>query len=491
MVTGSKYTAGGDGALLAVKQTKPTSTPYRTAGGDKSSFRAVLASRARDKIATNTARQRGATTQRQASQHESFHKDQNSEVGSIAETTQRKLNSQKADELTKEAVDQVKDAAILVPEKVAAEDKSDAEAAASAEAAALMAILSVDLVELEQLNATLSQDQAVSLEVKQALETMIDTLKLQIGNLVSGTAETAEVMPDLQADSQVDLTALKQLIADTANQFESFLQSDAATKASVDVKALDTLLSNLNGRIEKMFKTTRIEMPQQSATLENAVAVQSTAEQIANQTANNASDGDAANADTAKTQQPKVATESVNGFAEVVDESTAVSFEADRQMATQVEATQNLKQNQSTFKTAVFEQIKTAIEKDSATAGLADRSTMIVKLKPEALGKVELKIEVHNDNVIAKFNVASQMVKEAIESNFEDLRNSLKDKGFSDMAFDVNVNSGNGEEKRESFNQRQNKRQAINIPSDAEKGETSYIRSLSALIHETTFEHSI
>ena len=70
---------------------------------------------------------------------------------------------------------------------------------------------------------------------------------------------------------------------------------------------------------------------------------------------------------------------------------------------------------------------------------------IVIKLKPEELGKVELRLELYKDAIIAKFDVESQSVKEAIESNLKDLRSSLEQSGFSNMQFDVNVNSGEEE----------------------------------------------
>ncbi|MCK8058760.1 MULTISPECIES: flagellar hook-length control protein FliK [unclassified Fusibacter] len=136
---------------------------------------------------------------------------------------------------------------------------------------------------------------------------------------------------------------------------------------------------------------------------------------------------------------------------------------------------------------SVFEQVKSAIMKQSFKAG--DHSEMIIKLKPEELGKVELKIEVHKDSVIAKFNVASQMVKETIESSLSDLRNSLKDKGFSDMAFDVNVGKGKSEQNKQSGQQNARRQRHMLQSVSLEERDMTYVRSLTAMVGGTSFEH--
>lgn len=136
---------------------------------------------------------------------------------------------------------------------------------------------------------------------------------------------------------------------------------------------------------------------------------------------------------------------------------------------------------------AILDQIKEAMVKQPLKVG--EHSEMIIKLKPEELGKVELKIEVHKDSVIAKFEVASQMVKEAIESNLSDLKNSLKDKGFGDMSFDVNVakEKSNGHQQGSGHSKRG--RRSPGGIAQLEKIETQYQKSLVSLIGNSQFEH--
>lgn len=92
-----------------------------------------------------------------------------------------------------------------------------------------------------------------------------------------------------------------------------------------------------------------------------------------------------------------------------------------------------------------------------------DISEMIIKLKPDNLGKLSMKIVIDRGMLVAKFDVESQMVKEAIESNLEDLRNALKDKGFEIQEFDVSVNkdSDQSESQFGYFNKRQKKKMSI------------------------------
>ncbi len=145
----------------------------------------------------------------------------------------------------------------------------------------------------------------------------------------------------------------------------------------------------------------------------------------------------------------------------------------------------NLKAN---MKTEVFEQIKNHIAKQSMKE---DRSEMLIRLRPEELGKVELKIEVHKDQVIAKMNVASQMVKEAIEANLSDLKSSLKDKGFDVQGFDVNVNDNSqGENSESSSNTRTNRgRGMLHVEESLEGVTEMYVKTLEGLEQGSTLEY--
>lgn len=76
---------------------------------------------------------------------------------------------------------------------------------------------------------------------------------------------------------------------------------------------------------------------------------------------------------------------------------------------------------------------------------------MIMKLEPESLGKLNLKLVVENGLITAKFVAESQQVKEVLESNFNKLKDALQEKGITVQGFSVSVgqegtsfNSGQG-----------------------------------------------
>ena len=66
---------------------------------------------------------------------------------------------------------------------------------------------------------------------------------------------------------------------------------------------------------------------------------------------------------------------------------------------------------------------------------------MIIKLKPDHLGKVTVEIAVENGSVTAKFLAESEKVKEILESNMQDLKDHLAKQGM--VVQDLSVSVGN------------------------------------------------
>ncbi len=71
-------------------------------------------------------------------------------------------------------------------------------------------------------------------------------------------------------------------------------------------------------------------------------------------------------------------------------------------------------------------------------------SEMEVNLKPEHLGKLQLKVTIENEVVTAKFVAESQQVKEIIESNLGQLKRNLQDNGMQVDAIMVSVGNHQG-----------------------------------------------
>ncbi len=94
-----------------------------------------------------------------------------------------------------------------------------------------------------------------------------------------------------------------------------------------------------------------------------------------------------------------------------------------------------------------------------------DKSEMVIDLKPDHLGKLSLKVVTERGAVVAKFLAESEQVKAAIESNMDNLKESLTKQGFSIQGFSVSVR----QDSRKSFDQGREFSQNSNKSNKAEK----------------------
>ena len=108
-------------------------------------------------------------------------------------------------------------------------------------------------------------------------------------------------------------------------------------------------------------------------------------------------------------------------------------------------------------------------------------TSLLVKLQPEQLGNVELKLNIHKGIVLAEIKVENEIVKAAIESNLDDLKQSLSNKGYSVDQINVNVDSGKKDRQEAfEFNQqerrnKQNQKNEDKMTLEAIESSTKYI----------------
>lgn len=120
------------------------------------------------------------------------------------------------------------------------------------------------------------------------------------------------------------------------------------------------------------------------------------------------------------------------------------------------------------LKQEIFTQIMDAIK---GQIKLTDHGTsLLVKLQPEQLGNVELKLNIHKGIVLAEIKVENEIVKAAIESNLDDLKQSLSNKGYSVDQINVNVDSGK-KDRQEAFAFNQQEKQNRQNQKNEEVGQ--------------------
>lgn len=146
------------------------------------------------------------------------------------------------------------------------------------------------------------------------------------------------------------------------------------------------------------------------------------------------------------------------------------------------EGVQAKAQFQSRIMEQVVETVKMNVRADDG------KSEMIMKLKPESLGNVALKVSIEKGIVLAEFQVDSQAVKQALESNLQDLRNALQDKGFNVFDLDVSVRKDNQQQQQNSGNSQGFRNRAPRLEGLAERMERR-LMSLESAHRESTIDY--
>lgn len=105
----------------------------------------------------------------------------------------------------------------------------------------------------------------------------------------------------------------------------------------------------------------------------------------------------------------------------------------------------------SALRSNIFSQVMDAVQTNIKLD--ENGSHMLMKLNPEQLGSVELKISIHKGVVLAEINVENEMVKATVESNLDDLKHSLSQKGYQLNQISVSIDSGKKEQEQQfAFN---------------------------------------
>lgn len=117
---------------------------------------------------------------------------------------------------------------------------------------------------------------------------------------------------------------------------------------------------------------------------------------------------------------------------------------AGAERAAQTAQTQQLSSGPNVNASDIINQIMSRVR----TYAAENFSEIRLTLRPESLGDVTLRVMTQNGIVTALFVAESQRVKEALESNFNQLRDSLQEQGVNVADLSVMVGRGNDYEER-------------------------------------------
>ncbi|MCL1884798.1 MAG: flagellar hook-length control protein FliK [Defluviitaleaceae bacterium] len=141
----------------------------------------------------------------------------------------------------------------------------------------------------------------------------------------------------------------------------------------------------------------------------------------------------------------------------VVNESPTINpaISVDAAAAKIEQAVRQAASQQPVNATEVIEQIMNQVK---MTAAGGNFNEIRMTLRPETLGDIVLRVLTQNGIVMAQFEAESQRVKEALEANFNQLRDSLQEAGITFSELSVSVRQDGNERMNQFERARQNSR---------------------------------
>lgn len=322
-------------------------------------------------------------------------------------------------------------------------------------------------------NLSLFMDKLANvLELNDSQKAMLNALAVEIPKQV-GTeankenASNANISNGNQIEANTDINELKTV---------DLSKISDAIKNKLDqlIQNAEIVPESLSAEISKVVEAMRaqagvnvtITTEQDDVMSANVAEVTSIAEQVSEEgTVNKAKEESAQKdntkfkekSDNADTTDTQVKVDANNTNAQVTT-SNDQNYQQNQQNAQVVgDVKINLINNQTQAQKAEFsmpqpvrtsEVINQVVEQAKVVLG-QDKSEMVIHLKPDHLGKLELKVVTEQGIVAAKFVAENNQVKEIIEANMQLLKDALEKQGLSIDNVSVQV----GQEKQNEFAQ--------------------------------------
>jgi flagellar hook-length control protein FliK len=258
--------------------------------------------------------------------------------------------------------------------------------------------------------------------VGKASEQPVRAEETPFAKLQEATGQKTE-QPAVQLDS-----LLKKLNAEIKTKLDELGQQLANDQSSVKTE-LEKLLQPLKEKAApKVQETFLQENPANEAVPAEEPEIAATA----------------AAEDSGKEEDAGKETKAKPEMATVIPQSTAGRSEAVAQPVFTAVRTENAPEVEAVQKAAArtpvtAKEIISQVMEKAKVVLTADKSEMVVDLKPDSLGKLSLKIVTENGSVMAKFVAESQQVKQILESNMNLLKDSLERQGMNVQGFSVSV----------------------------------------------------
>jgi flagellar hook-length control protein FliK len=301
----------------------------------------------------------------------------------------------------------------------------------------ILEILKMEIVDTGKANGNVD---TINIKIPSEILKTIGELEsnIETGNIDTGKADFKELMGDL-------LEQIKELISDNEKSGLNLNSDDALNKLSEIsdlIKKINRPKISQNSRPEELSMKNTEEIKDLNSQIKKIASESENEKDLSKEFSKNDSPSSKSEVQPLKTDLQFTDLTSVEN---VEDKVQNLSLE-------------EMVKNTPRISTNIMNQVVN-VSKEMISYN-DDLNEMVIKLKPEDLGNLTVKMSIKDGVILAEMNVENNVVKEVIESNIADLRNALKDKGYSEINIDVNINKegsdnrgsqGNGNSKRRIF----------------------------------------
>lgn len=309
----------------------------------------------------------------------------------------------------------------------------------------MMASLVQIIEELPQIGELSMIDSDLQNQLSETIENLtmvLQEITTELSSMKDVPAEMLETLENLSAkleDAQINLESMKvedfaQIISAAT---EETTERSSETQAASEIEIVDVKVVETQSETQEIKPESELEIPRegkvQAETQENADTNQE----------NGKSEQSAVNATATQTETAEQTPAQVDqSFSEMMKiENMIIKNAQPMELASgRVRLAQN-----------IMNQVMSGARMQLNPT--ENGQQIILRLRPEELGNVDLKLSVDKGILMAEFNVESQIVKETLESNMADLKQALAEKGYNIEGMQVSV----GQEQTEQQGQFENR----------------------------------
>jgi len=331
----------------------------------------------------------------------------------------------------------------------------------------ISAIFELMGVDIHVLTQNFSQEELSKIDFSVLSQVKQDLEMLQVAAVLGETID-GDLISDLKSDFETLFQSLKSI----QGELESSAQS---SKIDVAYEQLMTLLDELKGDV--------IESRSNSSSISDLIKQITIPKEVNAENVQQVATGQATTSELNEGVTLSISTETETNGNEANEEGTETFDKVLVTVSKELPVESNVNANQldqliidkMTVANNVSSEVSSLLQKQDVITQVYEAiqgnlkfdengSQMLVKLQPENLGTVDLKISSHKGLVLAEIKVENETVKAIVESNLVNLKQALSEKGYQVSQLSVSVDSGK-KESQGNFSENKSSDKSIRVKS--------------------------